>query len=111
MQDWFTIIAGIMGTLVAALAVMGRLERGKRMRAEKRAEVFEHQANVARETARVLHEVAIDRDDKLRAVEHDAEMQRKRAQAANKELMSAADSREKVAGLWNKTFGKEDEDG
>ena len=111
MADWFTSVAGILGVLVAALAVMGRVERTKRANAEKRARVFEHQANLARETARVLHDVAMERDDELRVLEQDAEIQRARVDAANEELKQASGSRERIAGLWNRAFGKEDPNG
>lgn len=111
MSDWVTSIAGILGVLVAALAVMGRVERSKRVRAEKRADVFEHQASLALETARVLHDVAMERDDELLALEQDAETKRARVDDSSEELKKAAGSRDRVAGLWNKTFGKEEPSG
>jgi len=107
-EDWLTIIAGSLGALVAAMAIFSRTEKTRRKAAEKRADLFERQAEVARETAVVLHQVAIERDEQLRAVEHDAKMQRERVEEASKELSSAKGDPKGIAGLWNKTFdGKE----
>jgi len=110
MAEWFTTIAGTLGILVATLAIVGRLERGKRLRAERQVEVFEHQANLARDTARVLHEVALDRDKQLKDIEKEAAARKAGASEASEELSSAAGNSSKIAGLWNKTFNMDDDE-
>ena len=104
MNEWVAIILSIFGIASAGLFAMARSEKSKRTMAEKRADVFEHQAVVARETAKVMHQVALERDDQLKAVEENAEELRRQVEEAAKEIRAAAEDTEKIAGLWNKTF-------
>jgi hypothetical protein len=107
MSEWLTILLGVFGAASAGLFVMAKSEKSKRSMAEKRADVFEHQAIVARETAKVMHQVALERDDQLRAVEENAQELRDKVEAAAIEIKAAAEDTEKIAGLWNKTFNGE----
>lgn len=107
MNDWLTALLSILGIASIGLFAAARSEKLKRTHAEKRAEVFEHQANVARETAKVMHEIAIERDNELQAVERSAEKLRKQVDEAADEIRDAANDTQKIAGLWNKTFSGE----
>jgi hypothetical protein len=109
MSNWLTILLSIFGVASAGLFVMAKSERSKRSTAEKRADVFEHQAIVARETAKVMHQVALERDDQLRAVEENAQELRDKVEAAAVEIKEAAHDADKIAGLWNKTFDGDDD--
>ena len=104
MDGWLTILGIIFGLSSAGLLAFAKSEKSKRGAAERRADVFEHQVVIARETAKVMHQVALERDDQLRAVEESSRELRDRVEAAAVEIKAVAADSDKIAGLWNKTF-------
>jgi predicted nucleic acid-binding protein len=102
MDSWLTVTAGVFGAAVAFLAFLSQSERAKRNRAEERVEALSRSKDIADETARVMHEIANERDDMLNELK---EKHRKEAQvleAEDEEIVKASSSASRIAGLFNK---------
>lgn len=102
MDSWLTVTASVLGAAVAFLAFLSQSERAKRNRAEERVEALSRSKDIADETARVMHEIANERDDMLNELK---EKHRKEAQvleAEDEEIVKASSSASRIAGLFNK---------
>ena len=106
-----TWVFGAIGALLAALVGMGALlqrETSKRARAEERVDSMSKNAENARATARVLHEIANETEDRLTEV---SDKQRKTEEGlaqVRRDLLETTDSPEKIAGMFSSTFGGDD---
>ena len=106
-----TWVFGVVGALVAAIVGMGALlrrETHKRVRAEERVSAISKNAESAQVTARVLHQIANETEDRLTALEKRKEKADADLSEARRDLIEATGMPEKVAGLFNSTFGGDD---
>tara|TARA_R110002012_G_scaffold255362_1_gene435303 strand:+ start:259 stop:582 length:324 start_codon:yes stop_codon:yes gene_type:complete len=102
-------VTGIIAALVAVVVGLGAVlqrEVSKRSRAEERSESLAKNTESAKATARVLHEIANETDEKLKAAQAELDERESQIEEAEEEVVEAADEPEKIAGLWNRTFGR-----
>ena len=100
-------LTAVIAALVAVIFGLGATihrEKGKRSRAEERADALSKNAENAQATARVLHEIANETDDKLKAAQAELEEKEAAVEEAEEELQEIVGDTEKIAGAWNKTF-------
>ena len=103
MGDWFPIVAGVLGGLaIPALAFFAQMERSRRVRAEERVGALSRGSESARATARVLHEIAREKEDALEELQDEHERTLSEIGEKEEELDDAAGDLDKIAGLFNK---------
>ena len=102
MDGWLTVITGVFGAAVAFLVFLSQSERSKRNRAEVRADALSKSKDISDETARVLHEIANERDDMLNELREKHRKKAKALDAESEDIVKASSSASKIAGLFNK---------
>jgi len=102
MDSWFTVIAGVLGAAVAFLAFLSQSERSKRNRAEGRADALSKSKDISDETARVLHEIANERDDMINELKEKHRKEASVLDAKGEEVVKASSSASGIAGLFNR---------
>lgn len=106
-----TWVFGVISALVAALIAMGALlhrETTKRVRSEERTSAVSKNAESARATAQVLHQIANETEDRLTAVVKKQEQTDADLAKARRDLLEATGMPEKIAGMFSSTFGGDD---
>ena len=99
---------GIIAALVAAVVGLGAFlqrETSKRVRAEDRVESMSRHAESAKEPARVLHQIANETEERMSEVQKKQEASEEELRSVRAELNKAVGDTEKIAGLFNETFG------
>ncbi len=107
MDDWLAIVAGILGAGVAALAFFAQTERSRRVRAEERVDALSRGKESALETARVLHDIAREKEDALEELQGEYKRTLSEIGEKEEELDEAAGDLDKIAGLFSERMRKE----
>ena len=107
------------GTLLSAviiLLLLYQVERSKRVRSEERVETISIGVQSAHKTARIMHEIAQEREAELAELSSEHADVLERLRDKSKALHDAQGSSERIAGLFNERMReerdkKEDDDG